>query len=90
MQSGMNLRTRLVRICFIAPKAYLLFNPDVKELFGGAEVDLYFLATELARDKNYAAGFITADYEQEKFDIIFSTWITEYLDKEQFSGRRLF
>jgi hypothetical protein len=25
-----------VRVCFISPKAYPLFNPDVKKTFGGA------------------------------------------------------
>jgi len=58
------------RVCFIAPKAYPLFNPDVKEIFGGAEVDLYFIATELAKDKNFAVSLITADYGQQKIETI--------------------
>ena len=61
---------RITKICFIAPKAYPLFNPDVKEVFGGAEVDLCFLAKELAKDKNFQVSLITADYGQEKFEII--------------------
>ena len=61
----MAANTRVIKICFIAPKAYPLFNADVKEIFGGAEVDLYLLATELAKDKNFAVSFITADYGQE-------------------------
>jgi len=59
-----------VRVCFIAPKAYPLFNPDIKAVFGGAEVDLYFLSTELAKDENFAVSFITADYGQEKIETI--------------------
>ncbi len=55
---------RPVRICFLAPKAYPLFNPDVQGVFGGAEVDLYFLATELARDSDFDVSFLTADYGQ--------------------------
>jgi len=66
----MNSNNRAIEICFIAPKAYPLFNPDVKEIFGGAEVDLYFLATELAKDKNFAVSFITADYGQQKIETI--------------------
>ncbi|MFB0525194.1 MAG: glycosyltransferase, partial [Phycisphaerae bacterium] len=66
----MNPNSRTIEICFIAPKAYPLFNPDVKEIFGGAEVDLYFLATELAKDKNFAVSFITADYGQQKIETI--------------------
>jgi len=53
--------SRVTKVCFIAPKAYPLFNPDVKKVFGGAEVDLYFLATELAKDENFAVSFIVAD-----------------------------
>ena len=59
-----------IRVCFIAPKAYPLFNPDVKKVFGGAEVDLYFLATELAKDENFAVSFITADYGQQDIETI--------------------
>jgi len=63
-------KLRLIRVCFIAPKAYPLFNQNVKEVFGGAEVDLYFLATELAKDENFKVSFITADYGQEKSETI--------------------
>ena len=59
-----------IRVCFIAPKAYPLFNPAVKGVLGGAEVDLYFLATELAKDKNFVVTFITADYGQEETETI--------------------
>jgi glycosyltransferase involved in cell wall biosynthesis len=56
-------------VCFIAPKAYPLFNPTVNEPFGGAPVDLYFLATELARDSAFAVSFIVADYGQAEEEI---------------------
>ena len=46
------------------PKAYCLFNPEVEGLFGGSEVDLYYLSTELAKDPNYQVSFIVADYGQ--------------------------
>ncbi len=51
-----------IRVCFISPKAYPLFNPNVEAVFGGAEVDLYYLATELAKDDSFTVSFITADY----------------------------
>ena len=50
--------TKPVKICFVVLKAYPLFNPDVKSNFGGAEVDSYLLATELAKDKNFEVSFI--------------------------------
>ena len=53
-----------VKVCFVSPKAYPLFDPDCKGVFGGAEVDLYLLGTELAKDQNFHITFITADYGQ--------------------------
>jgi len=76
----MNLNTRHIKICFIAPKAYPLFNPDVKEVFGGAEVDLYLLSTELAKDDSFAVSFVTADYGQEPIGIIEGVKIIKSLD----------
>lgn len=73
-------KSRLIRACFIAPKAYPLFNPDVKKVFGGAEVDLYFLAKELAKDKDFAVSFITADYGQENFETIDGVWVIKSVD----------
>jgi len=73
-------KSRLIRVCFIAPKAYPLFNPDVKKVFGGAEVDLYFLATELAKDENFAVSCITADYGQEDFETIENVRIIKSVD----------
>lgn len=69
-----------IRVCFIAPKAYPLFNPDVKKVFGGAEVDLYFLATELAKDENFAVSFITADYGQKDVETIETVRIIKSVD----------
>lgn len=53
-----------LRVCFVSLKAYPIFNPDVQKVFGGAEVDLYLLATELARDKRFDVRFIVGDYGQ--------------------------
>ena len=58
-----------IRVCFIAPKAYPIFNPAVEKVFGGAEVDLYLLATELAKDPAYQVSFIVADYGQPDGEI---------------------
>ena len=73
-------KSKLIRVCFIAPKAYPLFNPDVKKVFGGAEVDLYLLATELAKDENFAVSFITADYGQEDIETVENVRVIKSLD----------
>ena len=54
-----------VDVCFVSPKAYPLFDPECAEVFGGAEVDLYLLAIELAKDPAFAVSCITADYGQQ-------------------------
>jgi glycosyltransferase involved in cell wall biosynthesis len=53
-----------INVCFVCPKAYPLFNPACQATFGGAEVDLYLLATELVKDPAFKVSFITADYGQ--------------------------
>ncbi len=59
-----------IKVCFIAPKAYEVFNPDKGDYVGGAEVDLYFLATEVARDSGFEVSFIVADYGQNNVETI--------------------
>lgn len=58
-----------LRICLVAPKAYPLFNPEAAGVLGGAEVDLYYLATELARDTNFEVSFLCADYGQSAEEV---------------------
>ncbi len=75
-----------IDVCFISPKAYSLFNPDAKNIedpFGGSGVDLYLLALELARDKNFRISFITADYGQESVETIKGVRIIKTLDFKQ-------
>jgi len=58
-----------IRVCFIILKAYPLLNPDAKGVIGGAEVDLYLLSTELAKDKNFDVSFVVGDYGQESIEV---------------------
>ena len=69
-----------IKICFVAPKAYPLFNPRVEAVFGGAEVDLYYLATELAKDRDFDVSFVTADYGQEQIETIEDVRVIKSLD----------
>ena len=76
----MNIKTK---ICFVAPKAYPLFNPDAKNVkyhFGGSEIDLYLLALELSKDSNFEVSFITADYSQPEIEKINNIKIIKSLD----------
>jgi glycosyltransferase involved in cell wall biosynthesis len=58
-----------IRVCFVMLKAYPVFNREVKEIFGGAEVDFYYLATELAKDRDYDVSCIVADYGQPAVEV---------------------
>jgi glycosyltransferase involved in cell wall biosynthesis len=53
-----------IRVCFVSPKSYPLFRPDTPGVFGGAEVDLFLLGTELAKDPRFEVSFVVADYGQ--------------------------
>ena len=68
------------KICFIAPKAYPIFCPTCDKVFGGAEVDLYYIATELAKDPDYDIHFIVADYGQPDQEKIKNVTLIKSLD----------
>ena len=79
---------RPIKICFVCPKAYPLFNREVDSVFGGAEVDLYMLSTELAKDDNFEISCIVADYGQADSEIREGVNIIKSLnfDKNALSG----
>lgn len=53
----------------MSPKSYPLFNDSVTSVFGGAEVDIWLLATELAMDETFAVSAIVADYGQPDIEL---------------------
>ena len=57
-----------MKVCFILQKAYPLFNTACKETFGGAEVQLYQIAKEMAKDSKFEVSFIVGDYGQRKVE----------------------
>jgi len=69
-----------IRVCFIILRAYTLFNPDVKDVIGGAEVDLYLLATELAKDKKFEVRFVVGDYGQKQTEVRENVTIIKSVD----------
>ena len=61
--------TRKIRICFVQAFAYAVFNPKSSAKIGGAEVDLYNIAIELAKDKRFDVYFLVADFGQNQLEI---------------------
>lgn len=59
-----------LRVCFLSFNAYPLFDPKTKGEFGGAELQLYYLGTELARDERFDISFITDDFGQPDNQVI--------------------
>ncbi len=53
-----------MKVCFFSRSAYPLFNPACSAVFGGAEVDLYLIARELAKDETYDVSFVVGDFGQ--------------------------
>jgi glycosyltransferase involved in cell wall biosynthesis len=71
---------RPIKVCYIAPKAYPVFNPRVGNYFGGANVDLYYLSTEMAKDRDFESSFIVADYGQPDGVVIEGVKLVKALD----------
>lgn len=76
----MTVTPKKIKVCFVAPKAYPIFNPDKGTYFGGAEVDLYYLATEFAHDNDFETSFIVADYGQKDVETIEDVEVIKSLD----------
>jgi glycosyltransferase involved in cell wall biosynthesis len=80
----------VIKVCFVCPKAYPLFNPSIRKLFGGAELDLYLLACELAKGRRYEVSCIVADYGQDDIEIIKNIKVYKSVDfkKNSLSGAK--
>jgi glycosyltransferase involved in cell wall biosynthesis len=53
-----------LNICFVMFACYPLFNKNIKETFGGSEVELYNLAVHLSKRDDVNIDFIVGDYGQ--------------------------
>lgn len=58
----------MIKICFIDFHIYPLFNANYKDFFGGAQIQLYFLANALAQDNNFDISFIVKDCDQNAIE----------------------
>jgi len=59
-----------MKICFIALKAYPVFNPKVKSNFGGSEVQLGLFALELAKKQDNKVYFLVFDHGQDNKETV--------------------
>ena len=75
-----------MKICFISPKSYPLFNQQIKSAFGGAETQIYLLTKELAKNTNFDIHVIAGDYEQPKTEIRDNVTIHCNINKKRMGG----
>ena len=59
---------KVIKLCFIVPKVYPLFNQNIKAISGGAEKQVYLLGKELSKNKKYEINYCVSDYGQKKFE----------------------
>lgn len=54
-----------LKICFVVPYAYSLFNKETSYVFGGSEVRAWLLSTGLARLANFEVSFVVLNHGQK-------------------------
>lgn len=57
-----------LKICFVSPTIYPLFNAQVGTTYNDAEVQLYELAVHFGKNQNWEVSVVTADYGQEEVE----------------------
>jgi glycosyltransferase involved in cell wall biosynthesis len=66
--------------------AYHFFNPGVEHVFGGAELQLHLLATQLAKDPEIEVSFIVGDFGQPRQEKL--QGVTLYTFNDSVGGAR--
>lgn len=59
-----------IKVCFVSLYAYHFFHPEEVTRFGGAELQLYTLATELVKDNRFSVSFMMGDFGQPDQEIV--------------------
>ncbi|MBF0216422.1 MAG: glycosyltransferase [Candidatus Omnitrophica bacterium] len=63
------MNRKKIKLCFFSPMAYPLFK-KTNGNHGGAEVDLYLISTEIAKNDRYSVSLLVGDYGQEPLELI--------------------
>ncbi len=57
-----------IRVCFVSPSIYPLFNPMVRSPFSDAEIQLFELARCFKDDEHIEISVLTGDYDQDEVE----------------------
>jgi len=68
-----------MKVCFVAPYSYSLFDPSRHYPFGGLEVQAHMIATTLARRPGFKVGFVVFDHGQTPCQVIDGVTVQGYL-----------
>lgn len=59
-----------LKICFIQPSVYSLFNKNCKQTFGGAEVQVYQIGKYISENyNNFEISYLVGDFGQRKIEV---------------------
>ncbi len=72
-------KEREIKVCFVAPSIYSLFNNKCKVPFGGADVQLYLLSKEFSKKSNINVNVIAGDFHINKTKITYFDNIKVYI-----------
>lgn len=75
-----------MKTCFVSLSAYPLFHKECPVVFGGAEVQLFNLATELAICGDTQVDFIVGDFGQKNREVIHGITIIKSVKIEEKFG----
>ena len=76
------------KVCFMQTNAYSLFTKSKHSIHGGSELQLYFLAKELAQNKKFKVSFLVGDFNQKNIETIDD--VTLYKTVNPDSGKQYF
>lgn len=75
---------RKVRVCFISLNSYPLFVKNSCGYFGGAEVQMSYLAKAFSEDEGFEVSLVVGDYNQKKIEKKSNITLYRCFDKENY------
>lgn len=78
-----------LNICALVPKAYPLFNPKIKSVFGGAESQMSLLSKQIAKVKNINVSMVVQDHGQKEEEIIKRVTLHKSFKQDEYTIQKI-
>lgn len=75
-----------MKLCLIDWFAYGLFKPKSKIVFGGAQIQLYLIANELAKSNRFSVSFLTDNQKQNRREVFKKIPVYQFVRTPKNSG----